>query len=64
MALRFLLFHVLVIIFKALLQRRIEPHGAKQWDVSLLKAGHVAKYLVETGFKLTYKMLAEVFDFL
>lgn len=60
----FLLFHVLVIIFKALLQRCTEPHGTEQRDVSLLKAGHVAKYLVEMGFKLTYKILAEVFDFL
>jgi len=61
---RFLLFHVLVIIFKALLQWCIEPHGTEQWDVLLLKAGHVATLLVETGFKLIYKILPAVFDFL
>lgn len=60
---RFLLFRVLAFIFKALLQRCIEPHGTEQWDVLLLKAGHAAKYLVEMGFKLIYKILAEVFDF-
>lgn len=51
------MFHVLVIIFKALLQRRPEPHGTEQWDVLLLKLGTWQKYPVEMGLEVIYRVL-------
>lgn len=38
-------------------------HG-EQWNVLLLKAEHTVKCCAEMEFKLIYKILAELFDFL